>query len=278
MAYGHEGTDADGQTSTGACGDRLSEAFNRTLFDRLECITLTAESAWVNCLHFVHVTLLKVADVPVVVTDSIFALLFASRIAACSLRSSSRSRLISKASLFSSKFTSAVLRILSLSVCPMEPKKVLSIHLLPYLFCPIYPFNIPSDETTMPSRPQGSASAFLGPEIMAHSIGDFEYTSLLECIPLCVDEIAMRGERIISRIPMVGIKSTILHNLDLIRVFVPRVRELLKIAFGVSTTAVDVTDCLELPEASGLLRASFGPSLFLTSLLLHDPRAPDSIL
>ncbi|GJY81825.1 hypothetical protein Tco_0494576 [Tanacetum coccineum] len=31
---------------------------------RLECITSTAESAWVDCLHFVHVTLLKVADVP----------------------------------------------------------------------------------------------------------------------------------------------------------------------------------------------------------------------
>ncbi|GKB58608.1 hypothetical protein Tco_0914794 [Tanacetum coccineum] len=30
----------------------------------LECITSTAESAWVDCLHFVHVTLLKVADVP----------------------------------------------------------------------------------------------------------------------------------------------------------------------------------------------------------------------
>ncbi|GJW61614.1 hypothetical protein Tco_0110949 [Tanacetum coccineum] len=42
---------------------------------------------------------------------SIFALLFASRIAAYSLHSSSRSRLISRASLFSSKLTSAVLSV-----------------------------------------------------------------------------------------------------------------------------------------------------------------------
>ncbi|GJU50399.1 hypothetical protein Tco_1219954 [Tanacetum coccineum] len=42
---------------------------------------------------------------------SIFALLFASRIAACSLLSSKRSRLISKASLFYTKSTSTVLNV-----------------------------------------------------------------------------------------------------------------------------------------------------------------------
>ncbi|GJS85764.1 hypothetical protein Tco_0752305 [Tanacetum coccineum] len=31
--------------------------------DRLDCITPTAESAWVDCLHLVNVTLLKVADI-----------------------------------------------------------------------------------------------------------------------------------------------------------------------------------------------------------------------
>ncbi|GJZ55358.1 hypothetical protein Tco_0610551 [Tanacetum coccineum] len=32
--------------------------------DRLDCITPTAESTWVDYLHLVNVTLLKVADIP----------------------------------------------------------------------------------------------------------------------------------------------------------------------------------------------------------------------
>ncbi|GJS15943.1 hypothetical protein Tco_0410415 [Tanacetum coccineum] len=78
---------------------------------------LTAESAWVNCLHFVNITLLEVADIPSsmellsITYFSILALLFASRIAASSLRSSKRSRLIPRASLFYTKSTFAILSV-----------------------------------------------------------------------------------------------------------------------------------------------------------------------
>ncbi|GKB21182.1 hypothetical protein Tco_0855105, partial [Tanacetum coccineum] len=71
----------------------------------------TAESAWVNCLHFVNITLLEVADIPSLQYFFILALLFASRIAACSLHSSKRSRLISKASLFCTKSTFSILSV-----------------------------------------------------------------------------------------------------------------------------------------------------------------------
>ncbi|GJR96473.1 hypothetical protein Tco_0268647 [Tanacetum coccineum] len=72
------GTDADGQSGNGAecepfpsfdresgeCYGMILLFSNLGVVLGLECITPTAEFAWVDCLHFVHVTLLKVANVP----------------------------------------------------------------------------------------------------------------------------------------------------------------------------------------------------------------------
>nr|GEY71433.1 hypothetical protein [Tanacetum cinerariifolium] len=135
----------DGQEGAGTNGQPVADG-NVAPFPNIEVHYPVAESAWVNCLHFVDITLLEVADIPgpsylgpgfpmsfarleslsrytrspglklalqtlKLYYFSIFVLLFASRIVACSLFSSKRSRLILKASSFCTRSASAVLNV-----------------------------------------------------------------------------------------------------------------------------------------------------------------------
>ncbi|GKA67686.1 hypothetical protein Tco_0767603 [Tanacetum coccineum] len=60
----YEVAPAAGQEGVGADANPFLDVDDAELNIQLECITPTAKSAWVDCLHFVHITLLKVADVP----------------------------------------------------------------------------------------------------------------------------------------------------------------------------------------------------------------------
>ncbi|GKC82068.1 hypothetical protein Tco_1137785, partial [Tanacetum coccineum] len=125
---------AIGQEGVGADANPFPNVDDAELNIQLECITPTAESAWVDCLHFVHVTLLKVADVPVrrswflSWSLNLYAPFPSASVTSygpshlgpnflvsfawlSSLLRYTRSRLISRASLFSSKLTSAVLSV-----------------------------------------------------------------------------------------------------------------------------------------------------------------------
>ncbi|GKC08863.1 gypsy type transposase [Tanacetum coccineum] len=103
----YEVAPAAGQEGVGEDANPFPDVDDAELNIQLECITPTAESTWVDCLHFVYVTLLKVADVLGPWKLLCFLFIWSSRIAACfSFRSLQKVKVISKRPYFSSKFTS----------------------------------------------------------------------------------------------------------------------------------------------------------------------------